>query len=66
MPSLICSLLFLILTNFFIESATSALPNYLQNLELDDITSLLDRFPVIISKIKEAGMLSKRKIYKSY
>ena len=47
----------LLFINFLIQSSTCALPNNIQNLELDDITSLWDKFPAIIDKIKEAGML---------
>ncbi|CAF1032001.1 unnamed protein product [Rotaria sordida] len=39
--------------NFFIQSATCVLSNNVQNLEFDDITSLWDKFPSIIDKIKE-------------
>ena len=38
-----------------IEPSAGALPASLQNLELDDITSLWNKFPSIIVKIKEAG-----------
>jgi hypothetical protein len=34
-------------------------PTNVQNVELDDITSIWDKFPSIIDKIKEAGMLLK-------
>ncbi|CAF0929613.1 unnamed protein product [Adineta ricciae] len=44
----------LLFINFLIQSSTCALPNNIQNLELDDITSLWDKFPAIIDKIKEA------------
>ncbi|CAF3690473.1 unnamed protein product [Rotaria sordida] len=54
MPSIIFSLVLLLLTNFFIQPTTCALPTYIQNLELDDITSLVDKFPTLINKIKEA------------
>lgn len=57
MPSIFYPLIFLFLTNIFIEQTTCALPEYLQNLELDDITSLWDKFPSIINQIKQAGML---------
>jgi hypothetical protein len=50
-------LLCLLLTDFFIQPTTCALPNNIQNLELDDVTSLWDKFPILIDKIKEAGML---------
>jgi hypothetical protein len=39
------------------------LPAYLQNLELDDLTSLWDKFPALIGKIKEAGMLLNNDFY---
>jgi hypothetical protein len=58
MPSIFYPLIFIFLTNFFLEPTTCALPAYLQNLELDDITSLWDKFPSIIAQIKQAGMLS--------
>jgi len=45
--------------NFFIQPTTCAVPNNIQNLELDDVTSLWDKFPSLIDKIKEAGMLLK-------
>ncbi|CAF1180370.1 unnamed protein product [Rotaria sp. Silwood1] len=54
MPSIIYSLGLLLLINFFIEPTTCEIPTFLQNLELDDITSLVDKFPSVISKIKEA------------
>lgn len=60
MPSIVFSLVFLFLTNFFIEPAKSDIYNYVQNLELDDVTSLVDKFPMIISKMKDAGMLFKK------
>jgi hypothetical protein len=53
----ICSLTCLVLTNCLIQLTTCAIPTNIQNLELDDITSLWDKFPSIIDKIKEAGML---------
>ncbi|CAF4499532.1 unnamed protein product [Rotaria socialis] len=54
MPSILFSVVFLFLTNFFIEPTTCAIPAYIQNLELDDITSIVDKFPAILTKIKEA------------
>lgn len=54
---MIFSLTCLVLTKFFIQPTTGALPNNIQNLELDDVTSLWDKFPSLIDKIKEAGML---------
>jgi len=57
MPSIFYSLIFLFLTNFLIEPTTCVLPAYFQNLELDDITSLWDKFPSVINQIKQAGML---------
>jgi hypothetical protein len=63
MPSIIFSLAFLFLTNLLIEPTTCALPSYLQNLELDDLTSLWDKFPALIGKIKEAGMLLNNNFY---
>jgi hypothetical protein len=59
MPSIVFYLIFLFFTNSFIEPTTCAFTNYIQNLELDDITSLWDKFPAIIDRIKEAGMLLK-------
>ncbi len=49
----------LFLINFFIQPTICAVPNDIQNLELDDVTSLWDKFPSLIDKIKEAGMLLK-------
>lgn len=49
--------LFFIIT--FVQPTTCALSNEVQNLEYDDITSLWDKFPSIIDKIKETGMLFK-------
>jgi hypothetical protein len=63
MPSIFYSLIFLFLTNTFIEPTTCDLPAYLQNLELDDITSLWDKFPSIINQIKQAGMLLRNVLY---
>ena len=54
----ILSLTCLLLTNLLIQPITCALPNNIQDLELDDITSLWDKFPVLIDKIKEAGRIS--------
>ncbi|CAF1562766.1 unnamed protein product [Rotaria magnacalcarata] len=54
MQSILFSVVFLFLTNFFIEPTTCAIPAYIQNLELDDITSIVDKFPAILTKIKEA------------
>ncbi|CAF1325642.1 unnamed protein product [Adineta steineri] len=54
MPPIIYCTVFLLLINFYIEPTTCAMPAYIQNLELDDITSLWDKFPIIIDKIKEA------------
>jgi len=53
----IFSLTCLFLIKFFIEPTICAAPNNIQNLELDDVTSLWDKFPSLIDKIKEAGML---------
>ncbi|UJR37331.1 hypothetical protein I4U23_030039 [Adineta vaga] len=44
----------LLFVNVLIQSTTCALPSNIQNLELDDITSLWDKLPSIIDKIKEA------------
>ena len=41
---------------FAIQSSRCTLPNNIQNLELDDITSLWEKFPFLIDKLKEAGM----------
>jgi hypothetical protein len=49
----------LFLIKFFIQPTICAAPNDIQNLELDDVTSLWDKFPSLIDKIKEAGMLLK-------
>jgi hypothetical protein len=57
MPSIIYTLIFLFLTNFLIQPTTCALQDYIQNLELDDVTSLWDKFPSFIGKIKDASML---------
>ncbi|CAF3576654.1 unnamed protein product [Rotaria sp. Silwood1] len=43
----------LLLIKFFIQPTTCALSNNIQNLEFDDITTLWDKFPSIIDKIKE-------------
>ncbi len=51
----IFSLTCLFLIKFFIQPTTCALPTNIQNLELDDVTSLWDTFPSLIDKIKEAG-----------
>ncbi len=51
---LICYLCFI---NIYIQPITCAVPTNIQNLELDDITSIWDKFPSLIDKIKEAGML---------
>jgi len=59
MRSIIFSLVFVLLTNFLIEPTTCVLPTYLQNLELDDITSLQYELPSIISKISVIGMFLK-------
>jgi hypothetical protein len=53
----IYSLTCLFLTNFLIQPTTCAVPTNIQNLELDDVTSLWDKFPSIIDQIKETGML---------
>jgi hypothetical protein len=63
MPSIFYTLTVLFLTNFLIEQTTCALPEYLQNLELDDITSLWDKFPSVINQIKQAGMLLRNDFY---
>jgi len=55
MPPIAFSLVLLVLTNFLIEPTAYAL----QNLELDDITSLQQEFPSIIRKIKVIGMFLK-------
>lgn len=57
MASIIYCVLFLFFTNIFVDQAKCELPAYIQNLQLDDITSLIDKFPAILVKIKEAGML---------
>ncbi|CAF4290448.1 unnamed protein product [Rotaria sp. Silwood2] len=54
MPSIIFPLVLVLLTNFFIEPTTCDLPTILQTIELDDITSFVDKIPSIISKVKEA------------
>lgn len=53
----IFSLTCLFLMKCFIQSTICSLPNNIQNLELEDATSLWDQFPSFIDKIKEAGML---------
>ena len=57
MPSIAYKLIFLFLTDLLIQPTTCALPDYIQNLELDDITSLWDKVPSIIGKVKDASML---------
>jgi hypothetical protein len=57
MPSIAYKLIFLFLTDFLIQPTACALPDYIQNLELDDITSLWDKVPSIIGKVKDASML---------
>ncbi len=47
----------LCLMKVIIQPTTCAVSNNIQNLELDDVTSLWDKFPSLIDKIKEAGML---------
>jgi hypothetical protein len=47
----------LFLINIFIQSTLCAVPTNIQNLELDDLISVWDKFPSMIEKIKEAGML---------
>jgi hypothetical protein len=59
MPSIGFSLIFIFFTHILIEPTTCAWSTNLQNLELDDITSLWDKLPSVIGKIKEAGMLLK-------
>jgi len=59
MRPIIFSLVFVFLTNLFIEPTACVLPTYLQNLELDDITSLQYELPSIISKISVIGMFLK-------
>lgn len=59
MSSIVYPLLFLFLISFLIEPTTPAIQNYFQNLELDDVTSLWDKFPSIVAQIKQAGMLLK-------
>lgn len=54
MPSIVYCLLVLFFTNILFEPTTCALPEYLQSIELDDITSLWDKFPSIIGQIKQA------------
>ena len=48
----ICSLVCL----FLIQSTQCALPNNVQNAELDDLTSAWEKFPSLIDRLKEAGM----------
>ena len=48
-------LLLLFVTHLSIDPSACALPANIQNLELDDITSLWNKFPSIIGKIQEAG-----------
>jgi hypothetical protein len=59
MVSISFSLLLVFVANFFIEPTACGLPAYLQNRELDDITSLRYEFPSIIGKIRAIGMLVK-------
>ena len=49
------ALLVLFITHLSIDPSVCPLPANIQNLELDDITSLWNKFPSIIGKIQEAG-----------
>jgi hypothetical protein len=59
MSSIVYPLILLLIASLFIQPTTAPLPTYLQNLELDDVTSLWDKFPSLIAQIKQAGMLFK-------
>lgn len=47
--------LFVLFANFILQPTTTSVTTYLQSLELDDITSLWDKFPALIGQIKQAG-----------
>ncbi len=53
------SLTCLFLVKFFIQPTTYALPDNIQNLELDDIISQRDEFPSLIEKLEVTGRLFK-------
>ena len=54
---MLVALLCLFLTEPWLHSKTRVLASRAQDIELDDVTSLWDKFPSIIDKIKETGML---------
>jgi hypothetical protein len=49
----------LFLTKFCIQPTTCAVPANIKTLELEDVTALPNKFPSIIDKIEETGMLFK-------
>lgn len=55
MSSFVYPLLLLLFSNFLLQPTTTSVTTYLQSLELDDITSLWDKFPALIGQIKQAG-----------